>query len=192
MIDELKGYHLVGLYRAASGLLRLSRQIAALEAVGIEHERYTRDTENQLETLLLDCRPSGDKWLPVAVVTTELAVLGRYRSQILAAVGAAGGVLYDLEHQRVFTQEEAVDRDLIEEAHKRQQTAAGRAAVKRPGPESSFTEKDRRDQLAAWERPEGSNAEVAARWDVSPQWMHSQYGGRKEAQRKAAAREDVT
>lgn len=187
MIDDLSGYHLIGIYRAGRPFPKLSEQKAALAMAGVDLKWYGRDANavDVLEKIQKDFRPISKDVDPCAIITPFLGALGKHRSKILKAAGLVDGVLYDLGHDRLFTLKEAADRDLIEDECKSAQSAPGRAAVKNPGPKSRFTSQDRRDQRDAWESLDGTNIQVAARWDVSDQWMWSKYGSRKTAQRKA-------
>lgn len=189
MPEKLNGHHLVGLFRYTPGLPKASKQKRALEDAGVDIKHHARDLNEPgvTEKIDKDCRPASENVDPICLVTPFLGALGTsLHSKILASAGRVGGILYDVETDRIFSLEEASERDEIVEACRKAQTAPGRAAAKgKGGPKKRFGTID----MIAIERDyQDLNVtlhDMCSEWDVSYQWLWNEFGGRSEAQRKA-------
>lgn len=192
MRDELNGHHLIGLFRYTPGLPKASKQIKDLADAGVDMTRYAYDLngETALEDVDLACKPPGPKVLPICLVTPFLGALGTsLHSDILASAGRVGGILYDVETDRVYTLKEAVERDEIVKACRKAQTAPGRHAAKgKGGPKKRFAPDTLKTMLREYVGFGMTIAQIGTKWDVSGQWLYNEFGGRENARRDAAER----
>lgn len=189
---RLNGHHLIGLFRYTPGLPKASKQKQALEAVGVDIKYHTRDLNEPgvVEKIDKDCRPASESVKPICLVTPFLGALGTsLHSKILASAGRVGGILYDVETDRIFSLEEAAERDEIVEACRKAQTAPGRAAAKgKGGPKKKHDNKTRQAMLKDYEGFALTIAQVATKYDVSSQWLYNEFGGRDKARQMVAER----
>ena len=182
MIKELENRHLIGVYRAIRGMPGTVAQKRSLSQTGVGLRYYSRDLNapDIIDKIDKDFRYETD-----VLVTPFLGVLGPKRTELLAIVGAVAGNLYDIRLGRFFTLKEAQDRKIIEDACKVAQSAPGRASIKNPGRSSPYSESQLEEMGIAWASLEGTNSEVADRFETTEALMWKKFGGRKQAQRKA-------
>lgn len=182
MMIEFKGRHLIGVYRAIRGMPSMRSQKGLLIAAGVDTKYYARDLNapDIIDKIDKDFRYRTD-----ILITPFLGVLGPKRTEILAIVGGKAAQLYDIGLKRFFTLDEAVDRKLIEDACKLSQSAPGRASIKNRGRSTPYSKSRLKEMGEAWASLEGTNSEVADRFETTEALMWKKFGGRKEAQRKA-------